>query len=120
MSALAGESQKIFMAAVCTSDPGKAVAENATFQITVDRGAQIGTVKPIGSLKALLIDLFKVLEMILNALVIGRILGPARTVGNVSPLTSLLGPMLYRDRGRLGLVVHRRLGIFGLTCSLHL
>ena len=48
VSALAGEGQKIFMAAVCTSDPGKAVAQNATVQITVDHGPQIGTAKPIG------------------------------------------------------------------------
>jgi hypothetical protein len=60
VSTLAGEGQKIFMAALCTSDPGKAVTQNATVQITVDHRAQIGTVKPIGPLKALFIDLFKV------------------------------------------------------------
>ena len=114
VSALAGEGQKIFMAALCTSDPGKAVAQNATVQIAVDHGAQIGTVKPIGPLKALLIDLFKVLEVILHTLIIARILGSARTVGTVFriPLTPLLGPMLYRDRDRLGLVVHRLFEIF--------
>ena len=67
------------------------------------RLGQIGDVKPIGYLKALLIDLFKVLEIILNTLVIGRILRPARTVGTVfrSPFTPLLGPMLYGDILRL-------------------
>ena len=81
------------MAALCTSDPGKAVSQNATVQITVDHGPKIGTVKTISPLKALLIDLFKVLEMILNTLVIGRI---------------------------LRLVVHRLFEIFGPTDSLHL
>jgi len=66
------------MAALCTSDPGKAVTQNATVQITVDPGAQIGTIKPVGSLKALLIDPFKILEMILNTLVIGRIFRPTQ------------------------------------------
>jgi len=110
------------MAALCTSDPGKAVSQNATVQIAVDHGPQIGTVKPIGPLKALFIDLFKVLEMILNTLVIARILRPARTVGAVfrSPLIPLLGPMLYRDRDRLGLVVHRHVEIFDPVDSLHL
>jgi hypothetical protein len=109
VSALAREGQKIFMAALCTSDSGKAVAQNATVQIAVDHGPQIGTVKPIGPLKALFIDLFKVLEMILNTLVIGRILRPARTVGAVfrSVFSFLRDTMRYRDRGRLGLVVHR-------------
>jgi len=46
MSALARKCQEIFIAALCTSDPGKAVAQNATVQITVDHGPQIGTVKP--------------------------------------------------------------------------
>jgi hypothetical protein len=88
------------MAALSTSDPGKAVAQNARVQIAVDHGPQIGTVKPIGPFKTLLIHLFEIFEMILNTLVIGRILRPARTVGTVfrSPFTPLLGPMLYRDR----------------------
>jgi len=90
----------------CTSDPSKAVSQSATVQITVDHGPKIGTVKTISPLKALLIYLFKVLEMILNTLVIGRILGPARTVGAVSPFTPVLDSPLYRDRDRLGLVVH--------------
>ena len=68
------------MAAFSTSDPGKAVAQNATVQIAVDHGPQIGTVKPIGPLKALFIHLFKILEMILHTLIIARILGSARPV----------------------------------------
>ena len=58
VSALARKCQKIFMAALCTSDPSKAVSQNATVQITVDHGPKIGTVKTISPLKALLIDLF--------------------------------------------------------------
>ena len=112
--------QKIFMAALCTSDPSKAVSQSATVQITVDHGPKIGTVKTISPLKALLIDLFKVLEMILNTLVIGRILGPARTVGAVSPFTPVLDSPLHRDRDRLGLVVYRLFEIFRPMNSLHL
>jgi hypothetical protein len=110
------------MAALPTSDPNKAVVQNATVQIAVDYGAQIGTVKPIGPLKTLLIHLFKILEMILHTLIMGRILRPARAVETVfrSPLTPLLDPMLYRERGRFVLVVHRRLDIFDLMYSLHL
>jgi hypothetical protein len=68
------------MTTVLTSDPGEAVSQNPTVQVAVDDGPKIGTVKPVGSLKALLIHLFKILEMILNTLVIGRILRPARLV----------------------------------------
>ena len=116
MPALARKCEKIFMAVLSTSDPGKAIAQNATVQIAVDHGAQIGTVKPIGPLNALLIDLFKFLKMILNTLVMGRILRPAKTVGTVfrSPFTPLLGQMLYRDRHCLRSVVHRRFEIFPL------
>ena len=103
MSALTGEGQKIFMAALPTSDPGKTVTQNATVQIAVDHGPQIGTVKPIAPLKTFLIDPFKGFEMILDTMVIGGILRPARAVETVfrSPFTPLLGPMLHRDRGRL-------------------
>ena len=46
--------------------------------MAVDHGPQIGTVKPIGPLKALLIHLVEILEMILNTLIIGGILRLAR------------------------------------------
>jgi hypothetical protein len=60
--------------------------------------------------------------MILNTLIIGGILWPARAVDTIfpSPFTSLLGSMLYRDRGRFVSVVHRRFEIFDLTYSQHL
>ena len=64
--------------ALCTSDPGKAVAQNATVQIAVDHRPQIGTIKPIGPLKGLLIHLFKILKMILHTL---RIVQPRDAAG---------------------------------------
>ena len=54
MWALARKCQKIFMAVLSTSAPGESVSQNPTVQIAVDRCPQIGTIKPIGSLKALL------------------------------------------------------------------
>jgi hypothetical protein len=116
VSALAGEGQKIFMAALCTSDPGKAVAQNATVQIAVDHGPQIGTVKPIGPLKALFIHSFKILKMILHTLIIARILGSARTVGAVfrRVFSSLRDTMLYCNWGRFGLVIRLHAEILGL------
>jgi hypothetical protein len=62
------------MAALPTSDPDKAVAQNATVQIAVNYGAQIGTEKPMGPRKTLLIHLFGILGMMLNTLIIGGIL----------------------------------------------
>jgi len=58
------------MTALSTSDPGETVTQNPTVQIAVDDGPQIGTIKPIGPLKTFLIDPFKLLEMILNTLII--------------------------------------------------
>jgi hypothetical protein len=74
VTTLAGEGQKIFMTTVLTSDSGEAVSQNPTVQVAVDDGPKIGTVKPIGPFKPLLINPFKGFEMILNTLVIGRIL----------------------------------------------
>ena len=58
------------MTALPTSDPGETVSQNPTVQIAVDHGPQIRTVKPIGPLKTLLIDLFKGFKMILDTMVI--------------------------------------------------
>ena len=104
------------MAALPTLDLGKAVAQNDTVQIAVDYGAQIGTVKPIGPLKKLLIHLFKILEMILHTLIIGRILRPAKVVEGVSRkvFSFLCGTMLHRDWGRFGLVVRLHAEILDL------
>jgi hypothetical protein len=55
----------------------------------------MGTIKPIGPLKAFLIDLFKVLEMILNTLVISRILRPARTVLSLYSILQILSVALF-------------------------
>jgi hypothetical protein len=108
--AFAGEGQKIFMAAFPTSDPGKAVTQNATVSITVDHRPQVGMVKPIGPLKALLINLFEILEMILNTLIIGRILRPTRAVET----------MLHRDWRGCGFFVRCHVETLGLLDSLHL
>ena len=61
VATLAGKSAKILMATVLTSDSGKATMKNPTIQIAVDHGPQIGTPKPVGPLKALLIHQFKIL-----------------------------------------------------------
>jgi hypothetical protein len=78
-------------------------------QIAVDHGPQIGTVKPIGSLKAFLIHPFKILKMILNTLVIDRILCPARAVEGIfrRVFSSISGTMLHRDWGGFGFVFRR-------------
>jgi len=46
------------MTALSTSDPGEAVSQNSTVQVAVDDRPKIGTVKPIGPFKPLLIHLF--------------------------------------------------------------
>jgi hypothetical protein len=110
------------MAALSTSDPGKAVVQNATVQIAVDHGPQIGTVKPIGPLKILLIHPFKILKMILNTLVIDRTLRPARAIEGIfrRVFSSLSGTMLHRDWVVFDFVVRRHVKILDLLNILHL
>ena len=58
MTTLARKGQKIFMTALSTSDPGEAVSQNSAVQVAVDDRPKIGTVKPIGLFKPLLIHPF--------------------------------------------------------------
>jgi hypothetical protein len=108
VTTLARKGQKIFMTALSTSDPGETVTQNPTVQIAVDDGPQIGTIKPIGPLKTLLMDPFKLLEMILNTLIICRILAPARSVEAIfrRAFSPLPDTMLSRDKRRLPPAVH--------------
>jgi hypothetical protein len=55
------------MAAVLASDPGKAVMQNSTIQVTVNHLLYIGTEEPVLPLKLLLINLLELLKMLLNA-----------------------------------------------------
>jgi len=89
-----------------------------TIQITVDHRQQIGTIKPIGSLKAFLIHMFKILEMILNTLAVGRILRPTGMVGGIfqTAFTSIWGSILYLSKGRF----HHHVKIFEHVYSPHL
>jgi hypothetical protein len=47
VTTLARKSQKILMAAFCTSDPGEPVTQNPAVQVAVNDGPKIGTIKPI-------------------------------------------------------------------------
>ena len=62
------------MTAFSTSDSSEAVLKNPAAEVAVNDGPEIGTIKPIGYLKAFLIDPFKGFEMILDKMVIGGIL----------------------------------------------
>ena len=62
------------MAAFSTFDPCETVMQDAAVQVTVDDLFYIGPEKAILFGKALIIDLFKRLKMISNALIILRIL----------------------------------------------
>ena len=79
MPTLTGEGQKVFMVAVPTFHPGKAVAQVAAIQIPVDDFPEVGPEESIGPLKPLFIPLYEGFKMILDAtVIIGslRISGP--------------------------------------------
>ena len=68
------------MTAVFASDPGEAVMEDAAIKITVNHPFDIGTKKAIPFSKTVVVNLFKSLEMILNALIILRLLWLSRAI----------------------------------------
>ncbi|MFO7740096.1 MAG: hypothetical protein R6V46_16575 [Desulfatiglandaceae bacterium] len=70
MAAFAGKLQQIFVAALPTLDPCKAIMENATVQVLVDNLLYVGPQKPVLFGKAIIIDLLKFLKMVLNTLII--------------------------------------------------
>jgi hypothetical protein len=62
------------VAAVFAPDSGEAVMEDAAIKVTVNDHFDIRTKKAILFRKTVVIDLFKSLKMILNALIIFRVL----------------------------------------------
>ena len=63
MAALAGKSQQIFVTAVCTFDPCKAVMEDASVQETVDDLFHIGPEKAVPGCEPIVIDLLQRLKV---------------------------------------------------------
>jgi hypothetical protein len=80
MPSFTRKSQQKFVATVSTSDTGKSVMEDATIKIAVNNFSHIGAEKAVLPGKALIIDLFKSFEMILNTPVILRILWLSRMI----------------------------------------
>jgi hypothetical protein len=77
MPALAGEGQKIFMAAVFAFHTGEAIVQIAAIEIPVNDLLEIGTEKSILPFKSFLINLEKGFKMILHApVIIGRLRVP--------------------------------------------
>ena len=70
MTALAGEGKKIFVVAVFTLHPGKAVVQIAAIKITVNDIPEIGTEESIGPFKPFLVDLDEGFQMIYDTAVI--------------------------------------------------
>ena len=76
----AGEGQEILVATVFAFYTGETIVEDAAIKITVDHLLHISTEKSVFDGEAFVIDLFKFLKVILNALVILGILRFARAV----------------------------------------
>jgi hypothetical protein len=70
MSALAGEGQKIFKAALPTPDTGKAVMQNAAIKIAINDLSHIGTEKAILPGEVIIVNRIKSLKMIFDTLII--------------------------------------------------
>ena len=62
------------MTTVLTSDPGKAIFQNAAVQIAVNDLFNVGAKETVLPFEPLVIDLFEGLKMVLHALVIWRVL----------------------------------------------
>jgi hypothetical protein len=72
VAALARKSQQIFMPAITTSYPCKAIVEHTTVKIPVNHLSYVRPEKSVLFCKPLIIDLFKRLKMIFNTLIILR------------------------------------------------
>ena len=70
MTALAGESQKIFMVAIPAHHPGKALVQVATFQVAVNDLLEVRPPEPVPPFEPLLVDLNKSFKMVFHAPVI--------------------------------------------------
>ena len=68
------------MTTFSTPDPGKAIVQDATIEITVNDPFYIRTEEALFVGKALIIDLLQGFEMVLTTLIILRVLGFARLV----------------------------------------
>jgi len=68
------------MTTFSTPDPGKAIVQDATIEITVNDPFYIRTEEALFVGKALIIDLLQGFEMVLNTLIILGVLGFARLV----------------------------------------
>ena len=74
MAALAGKSQQIFVTAVSTFDPCKAIMEDASVQETVNHLFHIGPEKAVPGCEPIVIGLLQRLKVILNTLIVLRLL----------------------------------------------
>ena len=81
MAALAGEGQKVLIAAVFALHPGKAVVQIAAVQVPVNDLLEVGTPKPIRPFEPLPVDLNKGFEMVFHATII---IGRLRAAGTVN------------------------------------
>ena len=74
MKALVGEGQKIFMVAIPTLHPGKAVVQVATFQVAVNDLLKVVPPEPVGPFEPVLVGLNQGFKMVLHApVIIGRL-----------------------------------------------
>ena len=74
MSSFARKSEEIFVTTLSTPDSRKAIMEDATVKIAINDLSHIGPEKAILLCKALIIDLFQRLKVVLNALIILRVM----------------------------------------------
>ena len=80
MAALAGERQKIFVAAVITSDAGKTMLQIAAVEVTVDHFFDIRPPETVIPGKPVIINLHEGFNVILHAGIIVRVLRPPGAV----------------------------------------
>ncbi len=80
MTALAGKSQQVFVAAVLAFDAGKAVSQIAAVKVTIDNLFDIRPPKTVISGKPVIIDLHQGFKIILYTVVIIRVLRVAGPV----------------------------------------
>jgi hypothetical protein len=71
-ASLQHKGQKIFMVAIPTRDPGKAVVQVATIQVAVNDLLEVESPEPVRLFEPLLVDLNQGLKMVLHAPVVIR------------------------------------------------
>ncbi len=90
---IARESRQILVTAIFTSNPGKAVFQNAAVQIAVNDLFDVGAKETVLSFEPPVIDRLEGFKMVLHALVIGRVLGIALSVYGFRHESSHLLPL---------------------------